>query len=603
MSGSFLHLVHPHSWLTHLPLLGQGISLSLLLLGAWIAFDAAHSPRTSAWLAALGLASQAALFGLLGTASDSVWLLAAVAGCFLILWVLLTPLYLRFSRVLFPLLALLAGIWFVVDSTYLVASLITWGDTFPVRNWWHAGLLVFLALVLVQSRVLLHPIFRRLALAYVGCVLLVTGATGMGWLNREFLPTIADMPLLYLTLLTASVTLGHWSASRRAQSDDVLARYKPVQGLATTHLFLIVFTLITIYPVLWVFKMAATPERGFSMGLNPLPASLTHYLHAQRRGESDVATCYRRAMVQNFHELLGVGEACYDTICHTYRTYKDKRLLAQQTKICTSFAAAWRRPDAQRLQALAAWKSSILPTLTPRLPRPHAIKMLDDISYLQKKREKDGALFWRYLMNSIFVAAVTTFLGMLLACTAAYAFSRFRFPGRQTGLMSFLVSQMFPGTLMMIPLYILMSRLGLLDSLLGLSLVYSTTAIPFCVWMLKGYFDTIPKEIEEAALIDGASRTLIFWKIMLPLARPAIAVTALFSFMTAWNEFILAATFMNQETSYTLPVMLQKFVGEKSTDWGHFAAGAILVSLPIIFLFFVLQKHLVSGLTAGGVKG
>ncbi|TNE49091.1 MAG: ABC transporter permease subunit [Deltaproteobacteria bacterium] len=230
-------------------------------------------------------------------------------------------------------------------------------------------------------------------------------------------------------------------------------------------------------------------------------------------------------------------------------------------------------------------------------------KLLQDVEYKQEKREKDGALFWKQLLNSVIVAIITTFLGLLLACTAAYAFSRFRFPGRQTGLMSFLVSQMFPGTLMMIPLYILMSKLGLLDNLLGLSLVYSTTAIPFCVWMLKGYFDTIPREIEEAALIDGASRTLIFWKIMLPLARPAIAVTALFSFMTAWNEFILAATFMNQETSYTLPVMLYKFVGQHDTDWGHFAAGAILVSLPIIFLFFALQKNLVSGLTAGGVKG
>jgi arabinogalactan oligomer/maltooligosaccharide transport system permease protein len=169
--------------------------------------------------------------------------------------------------------------------------------------------------------------------------------------------------------------------------------------------------------------------------------------------------------------------------------------------------------------------------------------------------------------------------------------------------MSFLVSQMFPGTLMMIPLYILMSRLGLLNSLLGLTLVYSTTSIPFCVWMLKGYFDTIPKEIEEAALMDGASRTVIFLRIILPLARPAIAVTALFSFMTAWNEFILAATFMNDEKQYTLPVMLQSFVGSYNTEWGHFAAGAILVSVPIVLLFFALQKNLVGGLTAGSVKG
>jgi arabinogalactan oligomer/maltooligosaccharide transport system permease protein len=156
---------------------------------------------------------------------------------------------------------------------------------------------------------------------------------------------------------------------------------------------------------------------------------------------------------------------------------------------------------------------------------------------------------------------------------------------------------------MMIPLYVLLDVLGLLDALLGLVLVYATTAIPFCVWMLKGYFDTIPRDLEEAAIVDGASPAMIFWRIVLPLSRPAIAVTALFSFMTAWNEFILAATFMNAETAFTLPVVLQRYVGEYSTEWGHFAAGAVLVSIPVVALFYALQKHLVGGLTAGAVKG
>jgi arabinogalactan oligomer/maltooligosaccharide transport system permease protein len=212
--------------------------------------------------------------------------------------------------------------------------------------------------------------------------------------------------------------------------------------------------------------------------------------------------------------------------------------------------------------------------------------------------------FARWLLNSAVVAVFSTLLGLMLACTAAYAFSRFKFPGRRVGMMSFLVSQMFPGTLMLIPLYIIMVQvLGLGSTRTALVIVYATTSVPFSVWMLKGYFDTIPKELEEAAIIEGASAGTIFWRIVLPLAKPAIAITALFSFMTAWNEFILAATFMDKEDMYTAPVGLRFFVGGFSQQWGYFAAGSIIVSIPVVLLFLYLQKYLVSGLTAGSVKG
>jgi len=212
-------------------------------------------------------------------------------------------------------------------------------------------------------------------------------------------------------------------------------------------------------------------------------------------------------------------------------------------------------------------------------------------------------LFGRQLFNSLVVSVVTAAVGVVLATTAGYAMSRFTFPGRDAGMALFLVTQMFPGVVMAIPLYILLDELGLLDSLLGLALVYATTAIPFCTWNLKGYFDTIPVELEEAAIMDGASRWTIFTRISLPLAKPALVVTALFSFMTAWNEFILAATFLSDERAFTLPVVLQSYVGDFGTEWGRFAAGAILVSLPVMALFFALQRHLVEGLTSGGVKG
>jgi arabinogalactan oligomer/maltooligosaccharide transport system permease protein len=212
-------------------------------------------------------------------------------------------------------------------------------------------------------------------------------------------------------------------------------------------------------------------------------------------------------------------------------------------------------------------------------------------------------LFGRQLLASIVVSGATTLVGLSLAVSAAYALSRFRFPGKEEGMQALLVTQMFPATLMLVPIYSILQKLHLLDSLTGLVLVYATTAMPFCIWNLKGYFDTLPRELEEAAVMDGASPTQVFLRVVLPLARPALAVTALFSFMTAWNEFILAATLLNDPTRFTLPVALQRYVGEYKVEWGKFAAGALVVSAPVMALFFALQKHLVGGLTAGGVKG
>jgi arabinogalactan oligomer / maltooligosaccharide transport system permease protein len=236
-------------------------------------------------------------------------------------------------------------------------------------------------------------------------------------------------------------------------------------------------------------------------------------------------------------------------------------------------------------------------------PIPDAVT-LDHFADLVGARGPGGELlFLRHALNSAVVALLTTVVGVILSCTAAYALSRFRFPGRRAGLTTFLVVQMFPASMLLLPLYLLLDRIHLLNSIAGLVLVYATTAIPFCVWTLKGYFDSLPRELEEAARIDGAGPVRIFFTIVLPLARPGIAVTALFSFMTAWNEFIMASTFMTEETRYTLPVLLQSAVGEHSADWGLFAAGAIVTSLPVMALFYVLQRSLVGGLTAGSVKG
>jgi arabinogalactan oligomer/maltooligosaccharide transport system permease protein len=273
---------------------------------------------------------------------------------------------------------------------------------------------------------------------------------------------------------------------------------------ALTHAFLTLAAAATLYPVLWVLKMALSPGQGFQLSVSPL---------------------VRAATLANFAEVLRARDA----------------------------AGHW--------------------------------------------------LFARQLANSLTVAAAVTLVGVALACTAAYALSRYRFPGRDASLGAFFLSQMFPGVVTSIPLYVLLDRLHLLDRLAGLVLVYATTAIPFCVFMLKGAFDALPRELEEAALLDGGTRWDAFFRVALPLARPAIAVTALFCFLTAWNEFILAATFLSEPARFTLPVQLQRYVGDYSTEWGHFAAGAVLVTLPVMALFYSLERHLVGGMTTGAVKG
>ncbi len=206
-------------------------------------------------------------------------------------------------------------------------------------------------------------------------------------------------------------------------------------------------------------------------------------------------------------------------------------------------------------------------------------------------------------LNSIVVSVATALVGILIALPTAYAMSRFTFLGKEGGVRLLLATQMFPMVASAVPLYIVLEYLGLLDTRTGLVVAYATTSVPFAIFQLRGAFDSIPKDLEEAAMVDGATRLGAFLRVVLPAARPAIAVTALFAFMSAYNEFILAATILGKEEALTLPVVLQRFVGEHDAAWGSFAAGSIVVSLPVMLLFYVVQRHLVSGLTAGGVKG
>lgn len=208
-----------------------------------------------------------------------------------------------------------------------------------------------------------------------------------------------------------------------------------------------------------------------------------------------------------------------------------------------------------------------------------------------------------WIWNSILVTVTVVITGVTLASTAGYALSRFRFPGREVSLLSLLVTQMFPATMLLLPLFIMLSSLHLINTYLGLIVIYSSTALPFCVWQMKGYYDTIPYSLEEAARIDGASRFMAFYKIILPLASPALVITALFSFMSAWTEYIVAAQVLWYEEMFTLPIGLKSFQANMTTEWGLYAAGAMIVSIPAIGLFLFLTKYLIGGLTLGSVKG
>lgn len=212
-------------------------------------------------------------------------------------------------------------------------------------------------------------------------------------------------------------------------------------------------------------------------------------------------------------------------------------------------------------------------------------------------------LFLRWMLNSIIVSAVVTVTGVALASTAGYALSRYKFVGRGPMMSGLLVTQMFPATMLLLPLYVVLIRLSLLDSYVGIIIIYSATALPFTVWQMKGYYDTIPVALEEAARIDGASPWQTFRQVILPLAAPALVITALFSFMTAWNEYVVANVVLQNVENFTLPLGLKMFQASMQTQWGMYAAGSLLVAIPVVALFLVLSRFLISGLTLGSVKG
>jgi len=211
--------------------------------------------------------------------------------------------------------------------------------------------------------------------------------------------------------------------------------------------------------------------------------------------------------------------------------------------------------------------------------------------------------FTIWLWNSLIVSAASVLVGFMLAATAAYAFSRWQFPGRRQGLLFLLTTQMIPAGMLLLPIYIMVVRLKLFNTYTGMAIAYSVGSVPFSIWILKGYYDTIPRELEEAALVDGASPLGAFWRVVIPLSTPALAIAGLFSFMTAWNDYMMARVMLQKPDMFTWPVGFQKLMDQFQTAWGQFAAASVLVAIPALALFLYSSKWLVSGMTLGGVKG
>lgn len=235
--------------------------------------------------------------------------------------------------------------------------------------------------------------------------------------------------------------------------------------------------------------------------------------------------------------------------------------------------------------------------------RQSTIKLFDHPTLDNYRHVLFDTSFPRWFLNSVVVAAFTMVIGISMSATAGYALARFNFSGKRGLMWVFLLTQMFPVAILIVPIYTIMANLGLIDTKLSLIIAYCTVAVPFCAWMMKGYFETIPRELDEAAALDGLGPFGTFWRVILPLARPGLAVTAFYTFLTAWGEVAYAIAFIQSEKNLTLGAGLQQFVPRFNPQWDLLTPGAILITIPAGIVFFFAQKHLVAGLTAGGTKG
>jgi N,N'-diacetylchitobiose transport system permease protein len=214
-----------------------------------------------------------------------------------------------------------------------------------------------------------------------------------------------------------------------------------------------------------------------------------------------------------------------------------------------------------------------------------------------------GLTIWTFFRNSLLITVTSVVLASALSLLAAVAVARFRFRLRTSFLVMLLIVQMIPANALVIPLFLDYRKLNLLDSLTGLIILYAGLALPISIWLLRNFVATVPRELEEAAALDGASPARIFWRILFPLVAPGLVATSTFSFITAWNEFIFALTFLSTQSKYTLPIYVQYFFGRGGANWGPIMAASTLYTIPPVVFFLIVQRRMIGGLVAGSVKG
>lgn len=387
---------------------------------------------------------------------------------------------------------------------------------------------------------------------------------------------------------------------------------KPLKKVSI-HLILIIASIMSLYPVLRVLTIALRPDgQAFSSSLAIIPENPSFqafhkilfergYTGGKAMKEFNIISELKKIDINEKKVEVLEFENSKIEFMKSYKELKDKYKKSGQSekiKIVNDNKKEFDRSYKRSKETYDIYKKNWGLSIE---------EMDTKLLKLQKKMNSKvyqffNSSFWTWFKNSVIVSFFTVVFGVSFASTAGYAFSRYEFPGKSFGMTFFLVTQMFPPTMLLLPLYLFMSRIGLVNTYAGLIIVYSTTALPLCVWQMKGYYDTIPYSLEEAALIDGCSPFKAFYQIIMPLVKPGLVVTALFSFMAAWTDFVVVRVMMQQEELKTLSLGLQGMNGKYLVEWSNFSAASILVMIPAMLIFIYLSKYLVSGLTLGGVK-